>query len=247
MNTVEILGIPFHPLTMIETIAILESFLQTDTNHIVVTPNPEGVMQAKRNPELKEALTTADLSLADGAGIYLAAKIKRKKIPQRVRGVDVTFKLFERLQEKTVYFLGGKPGVAEKAKAEMENKYPNIKVVGLHHGYFDEDAEIIAEINRLSPDILLVCLGMPRQELWAVKNKNINARVTMCVGGTLDIIAGEVQLAPAFFRKIGLEWLYRLFKQPSRFKRQLDLFRFAIKILFHNKESGKPLPKRRPN
>jgi len=236
MKTVEILGMPFHPLTMEETLDKLVSFLGEGDNHIIVTPNPEGVMQARRNPDFAQAIKNADLSLADGTGIVLAAKVKRKKIPQRVRGVDTTFALFKRLQKKddefTVYFLGGKPGVAEKAKIRMENEYPNMNVVGFHHGYFDDDTEIIAAINECSPDILFVCMGMPRAELWATKNRDINARITMCVGGTLDIIAGEVKLAPPFFRKVGLEWLYRLISQPSRAKRMLDIPRFVIAVLF---------------
>jgi len=236
MKTVDILGIPFHPLTMEETLDKLEVLLDESDNHIIVTPNPEGVMQARRNPDFANAIKNADLSLADGTGIVLAAKFKREKIPQRVRGFDTTFALFEKLQKKgdefTVYFLGGKPKVAEKAKIRMENSYPCMNVVGCHHGFFDDDAEIIAEINHLSPDILFVCMGMPRAELWATKNRDISARITMCVGGTLDVMAGEVKIAPSFFRKIGLEWLYRLISQPSRAKRMLDIPRFVMAVLF---------------
>lgn len=231
---IEILGIPFHTFTVEETLDTMESYLATDKNHIVVTPNPEGVMQARRNPDLAHAIKSADLSLADGTGIVLAAKFKRLKIPGRVRGVDITFALLERLSHRggTVYILGGKPGVAEMARANMAERYPGVDVVGWHHGYFTDDAEIIDEINALSPDILLVNLGMPRQELWAAKNKNINARITMCLGGTTDILAGTVQLAPPLLRKLGLEWLYRLIKQPSRFKRQLDIPRFVLEVFF---------------
>jgi len=234
MNKIEILGIPFHAVTFDEALDTLESFLDTDKNHVVVTPNPEGVMQARRNPDLAHAIKTADLSLADGTGIVLAAKFKRLKIPGRVRGVDTTFALLDRLAHRcgTICILGGKPGVAEQAGANIEERYPGIEVVGCADGYFTDDTEIIAEINALNPDVLIVGLGMPRQELWAAKNKNINARITMCVGGTIDIIAGEVELAPPILRKLGLEWLYRLVKQPSRFKRQLDIPRFVLAVLF---------------
>ena len=212
---------------MEETLTILESYLGKNKNHIIVTPNPEGVMQARRNPKLASAIKNADLSLADGTGIVLAAKLKRLKIPGRVRGYDTFVALCERLNTThnfTAYFLGGQPGVAEKAKIKMEARYPNMKVVGHHHGYYECDYEIINEINTLSPDILLVCTGMPRAELWAAKNRNINARITMCLGGTLDIMAGEVKLTPSIFRKLGLEWLYRLLSNPKlRFKRQPHL------------------------
>ncbi|MCL2200063.1 MAG: WecB/TagA/CpsF family glycosyltransferase, partial [Defluviitaleaceae bacterium] len=119
-------------------------------------------------------------------------------------------------------------GVAEKAKENMEARYSNFKVIGYHNGFFtaEEEAAIISEINHLSPDILLVCLGMPRAEIWATKNRNINARVTMCLGGTIDIMAGTVKLAPPLMRKLGLEWLNRLYRQPQRFFRMLDIPRF---------------------
>jgi len=236
MTKINILGIPFNALTVEETLDTLEGFLQEKRNHIVVTPNPEGVMQAGRNPEFANALKGADLSLADGTGIVMAAKFTGQKIPGRVRGVDTIFSLFERLASPckkgfTIYFLGAKPGVAEKAKINMEERYPNISVVGYHHGFFDSDAGIIEEINQLSPDILLICTGMPRAELWATKNRNIHARLTMCLGGTLDIMAGEARLAPPLFRKLGLEWVYRLACQPSRFIRMLDIPRFVVAIL----------------
>lgn len=237
MKVIEILGIPFHTFTVEETLDTLESYLDTDKNHIVVTPNPEGVMQARRNPDLAHAIKSADLSLADGTGIVLAAKFKRLKIPGRVRGVDITFALLERLSRRggTVCILGGKPGVAESAGINIEDSYPGVEVVGCMHGYFTDDAEIIAEINAIKPDLLLVGLGMPRQELWATKNIDMNTRITMCVGGTIDILAGMVQLAPPLLRKLGLEWLHRLIKQPSRFKRQLDIPRFIFAVLFGRK------------
>jgi len=221
---------------MEETLDRLEECFSEPKNHIIVTPNPEGVMQARRNPDLANAIKNADLSLADGTGIVLAAKFTGQKIPGRVRGVDTALALFERLTKKdrdfTVYFFGGKPGVAESAKTNMETCYPKMKVIGYHHGYFDDDAPIINEINSLSPDILLVCTGMPRAELWATKHRDINARITMCIGGTMDIMAGEVPLAPPVMRKIGLEWLYRLITQPSRAKRQLDIPRFVFAVIF---------------
>jgi len=239
---VNILGIPFDAITTETALGKMESWLNKDANHIVVTPNPEGVMQARRNHKFAEALLKADLRLADGIGITLAAKYKRRPLPERVRGVDTTFALFERLYKKnqsfTVYFLGAKPGVAESAKKTMEKRYPLMKVVGYHHGFFNEDSpdeeKILTEINELSPDILLVCTGMPRAEIWANKHRNVNTRLTLCVGGTLDIMGGNVKLAPPFMRKIGLEWLYRLLKQPSRFLRMLDIPRFMLAVIIKN-------------
>lgn len=235
MNTVNILSIQFHALTMEETLDTLESYLSTQQNHIVVTPNPEGVMQALRNRDFENAIQGADLRLADGTGIVLAAKFTGQKIPGRVRGYDTVMALFERLTNKdrdfTVYFLGAQPGVAERAKDKMEARYPNMKVVGYHHGYFDDDTEIINKINTLSPDILLVCTGMPRSELWATKNRNINARITICIGGSLNIMSGDLPLTPSIIRKMGLEWLHRLIREPHRAKRQLDIPRFVLAVI----------------
>lgn len=228
-----ILGTPFHPLTVEETLATMEGFLGTEENHIIVTPNPEGVMQARRNPDFAQAIHHAALSLADGIGILLAAKLKRLKLPGRVRGVDITLALFERLatQGATLYLLGAAPGVAQRAKENIQSRYPHMKVLGYHHGFFEDDTPIVADINALSPDIVVVGTGMPRQELWATKNRHINARITLCVGGTIDILAGEVQLAPPLMRRLGLEWLYRLLTQPSRARRMLDLPRFVLAVL----------------
>ena len=242
MRRINILGIPFHALTMEETLDTLEGYLDKPNNHIVVTPNPEGVMQARRNPDFAAAIRGADLTLADGTGVVLAAKFTGQKIPGRVRGIDTIFGFCERLTRKnrnfTAYFLGAKPGVAQQAKAAMETRFPNMNVVGFHHGFFTDDAEVIKDINRVSPDILLVCTGMPRAELWVTKHRDVDVRVTMCLGGTLDVMAGEVQLAPPFMRKIGLEWLYRLAKEPWRAKRMLDIPRFVFAVMFSKDRSA---------
>ena len=244
MKNVDILGIPINTINTNEALDLLESYLDQQKNHIIVTPNPEGVMQASRNPAFRDALLAADLRLADGIGIVLASRYIRNPLPARVRGVDTIFALLERLTQKnrkhTAYFLGGAPGIAEKAKQEMESRFPALSVTGYHHGFFtpEEEPAILEEISRLKPDIMLVCTGMPRAEIWANTHRNIPAKLTLCLGGTLDIMAGHVKLAPPIIRKLGLEWLYRLIRQPnrakgqpSRLKRQVDIPRFVIAVL----------------
>jgi len=237
MKTVDILGIPFHSLSANEALDLLESYLDKPTNHIIVTPNPEGVMQARRNPSFFRALQDADLRFADGAGIVIASRYIKDPLPERVRGVDTIFALLERLAKKdrkhTAYFLGGAPGTSERAKQQMEARFPALSVIGYHHGFFskDEEQNILEELNHLKPDIMLVCTGMPRAEIWATTNRDIPARLTLCLGGTLDIMAGNVKLAPPIMRKLGLEWLARLVRQPSRAKRMLDIPRFVWAIL----------------
>ena len=220
------------------TVDLLVEWLDSDKNHVVVTPNPEGVMQAGRNSDFANALISADLSLADGIGIYLASIIYGYRLPSRVRGVDTSFGLFDKLMDigrpVTVYFLGGKPGVAESAARNMEARYPILTTTGCHDGYYTESDEkcIVENINNLCPDVLFVCLGMPKAEIFAHRHKDINAKITLCVGGTIDIMAGTARLAPKALRKIGLEWLYRLIKEPKRFFRMLDLPRFIAAVFF---------------
>ena len=239
------MGIPFAHLTPPQAVALMEEWLNTEKNHVIVTPNPEGVMQARRNSDFAHALKSADLRLADGIGILLATKFKGQSLPSRVRGIDTIYDLFETLNKKgrnfTAYFLGAKPGVAQIAKENMEYRFPNLKVTGFNHGYYtkENESEIIANINSLSPDILLVCTGMPRAEIWAAENRNLNTRLTLCLGGTLDIMSGNVRLAPDFLRKLGLEWLYRLVSQPSRFIRMLDIPKFILTVLLEEKKREK--------
>ena len=251
MKQVKILDIPFAKISQDEAIDVLESWVREgDANHVIVTPNPEGVMQARRNPDFAHALKNAELSLADGTGVLLASYLGKEKLPGRVRGVDTIHLLLQRLSQRweetknnngngfSAYFLGGKPGVADDAKVNMEAKYPGLSVVGLHHGFFspDDNDKIITEINRLSPDILLVCTGMPRAEIWADRNKNIlNTRLTLCLGGTLDVMSGGAKMAPAFLRKIGLEWFYRLICEPSRAKRMMDIPRFIFAVILNRR------------
>jgi len=235
--TVDILGVHFARLTFAQALDKLDACVGDPCgNHIIVTPNPEGVMQARRNADFAQALEMADLRLADGTGIVLASRWLRKPLPQRVRGVDITFALFERATVErplTVYFLGAAPGVAEEAKRRMQARYPGVQVVGTQHGFFTPEEEpcILSDIARTQPDVLLVCLGMPRAEIWATKHRYLPVRLTLCVGGTLDIMSGNVKLAPPLWRKLGLEWLYRLIKQPARYKRMLDIPRFVWAIL----------------
>lgn len=153
----------------------------------------------------------------------------------------MTLALLARLSQNnlTVYLLGGapaaanSPAVADAAKQRMEAKFPGLRVVGTHHGFFNEKEEeaIIADIHEKKPDLLLVCTGMPRAEIWAMKHRSLPVGVTLCVGGTLDVMAGRVRLAPAFWRKIGLEWLYRLITQPWRARRMLDIPRFVWAVV----------------
>ena len=133
--------------------------------------------------------------------------------------------------------MGAKPGVALSAAEKLKEKYPGLVIAGTHDGYFKEDEPVIEEINEASPDFLMVCLGFPKQENWIYNNREkLNARLAIGAGGCLDVFAGTVQRAPDFYCRHGIEWLYRLVKQPSRFVRMLALPKFGLKVLFKGRK-----------
>lgn len=235
-TTADILGVPVDNITMGEAVNIVEGFLNRDDVHCVFTPNAEMMMEAQRDAEFKQILCSGSLVVADGAGVVLASKVLKPVLKERVAGFDLVCNLFERFSNKDVrfFFFGGKPGVAQEAYQKLLEKNININLVGVRNGYFSEseEKEIIDEINSSKADILLVALGAPKQEKWIYKNRNkLNVKVCIGVGGTFDGIAGRMKRAPKFFQKHGLEWLYRLYKEPRRFFRMLDLPKFMLLVI----------------
>ncbi|MDK2836169.1 MAG: N-acetylglucosaminyldiphosphoundecaprenol N-acetyl-beta-D-mannosaminyltransferase [Thermosediminibacterales bacterium] len=234
---IKIMGVSFDKVTLDQAYEKVLEFLGEDKTHIVVTPNSEIVMAAQDDKELLGILNEADMVVADGIGVVLASRFYGKPLPERVAGFDLMTKILEKAPEKghTIFLLGGKPGIVLKAAEKMKNKYPGLKIAGFHHGYFDalEEKNILKEINSAEPDFLFVAMGAPKQEKWIYSNKDIiNARVCMGVGGSLDVYAGITKRAPAVFRKLGLEWFYRLIKEPRRIRRMMALPRFAVRVLF---------------
>lgn len=237
-NTVDILGVKFSPLGVNESAKVICDMTEQDGFHYVFTPNSEMVMAAVEDKDFENILNSADILTADGIGIIYASKILGNAISERAAGYDISLKLIESLADtgKTLYLFGAAPGIAEKAKENIEIKFPGIKIAGLHNGYFDEAEEekIIEDINNKKPDILFVCLGSPKQEKWIFEHKDrLGAKVAMGLGGCLDVYAGNVKRAPDIYIKLGLEWLYRLMKEPKRFFRMLALPKFMIKVIRH--------------
>ena len=239
MTTKEILKVPFHPLTSQAALDTLLGFLKTDRNHLIVTPNPEAVMLAQRDEGFMRVLQNADLALPDGIGIILAAKWKKIPISTRVTGCDITINLLSAAKGHTCYLLGAAPGVAEGARLELQKE--GVNVIGAHHGYLSKDVEkkILAEIQALKPDILLIGMGMPRQEEWAAANLHtLPCKITLCIGGAIDILAKRTRRAPKIMRRLGFEWLYRFLCDPTgRAKRMLDLPRFVWIVLTEPKQT----------
>ena len=235
-KVVNIAGINIDNITMEQTIKKIYDFISSNQNHSIYTPNAEIMMDGITNKDLNKVLNSADMLVADGAGVVLASKILGKEVKQKVSGVDIAKNLLAASAKKRIKFFlfGGKPGIAEKAHANIICDYPDAQIVGTRNGYFTEadNEEIINLINNSGADVLLVCLGAPKQELWIHENKDkLKVKACLGVGGTLDVLAGNVKLAPDFFRNHGLEWLYRLYKEPRRFKRMLRLPKFILYIL----------------
>lgn len=237
-DTVDILGVLVDRADFQSALGTVKQYLDSDVAHAVYTPNPEIIMHAYRNKEYMDVLNRADMVVPDGIGVVYGSKIVGKPVKERVAGYDLSCSLLKYAGEKTkkVFLFGGKPGVAEMAAERMKEMYSGIEIAGTTHGYHKTYDHVAAEIKNSGADIVLVCLGAPKQEFWIDKNKDATgAKILIGAGGSLDVFAGTVKRAPAFFRKLNLEWFYRLIKQPSRAGRMLDLPRFAIKVLFHGK------------
>ena len=229
---IDVLGVDFDSLTAQDAVSRACEMISSRKKGYVVTPNPEIVWMARRNEKLKSAIRGAALTLPDGIGIILAARILGRPLREKIAGIEFIEALFAEMAktERSVYLFGAKPGVAERAGQNLAAAYPGLCIAGATDGYFTDNEAIVDKINSARPDVLLVCLGAPKQELWMAENlARIDVALCAGLGGSLDVFAGEVRRAPAFFRKLELEWLYRLIKQPSRIKRmiKLPLFVFA--------------------
>lgn len=245
MESIKILGLRVDKVTMDSALSEIETFLNSDGTKVIYTPNTEIVMAAKEDKELMRILNDGDLIIPDGIGLIYASKIKKNPLPQRVTGFDVSMKMLELANEKgySLFLLGGKEGVAKEAGENIVKKYPNIRIAGYNNGYFkgshtgfpghEEEMQVVEKISKVKPDILFVGFGAPKQEMWINRYKErLNCKVIIGNGGTMDIISGKAKRAPAIWQKLGLEWFYRLIKEPSRIKRQMVLPKFMLTVLF---------------
>ena len=241
MEKVNILGVKVDMVNIKEAAEKIMNFFDEDKFHSVYTPNSEIIMAAYRDKEFCDILNRSELLTADGIGVVYASKILGKPINERAAGYDIACEVLKKLNgtEHRLFLFGGKPGVAETAKEKLLQKYPELNIVGCRNGYFKEDEEegIIEEINSTGADIVFVCLGAPKQEKFIDRYRDkLNVRVAMGIGGSLDVFAGTAQRAPDFFCKYGIEWLYRLLKDPKRIGRMMDLPKFGITVVFKGKK-----------
>lgn len=201
----------------------------------IVTANPEIISFANSNASYKEAIDAADYIIPDGIGIILASRILGKPLNQRLTGFDFSELLLNLANKKrySIYFLGAKEEIIPLTVKNIERKFPNITIAGYHHGFFRSDDEsIIREIKATNPDIVLVGLGVPKQERWISKNiHQFDKGIFIGIGGSFNVWAGVVKRAPKFWRNLNLEWLYRLILEPSRLKRAVSIPIFLIQVL----------------
>ena len=232
-----ILSVNFDNISHSQALERLLVFLDSNKPNTVFTPNPEMVMLAQKNKKFCSVLNSADLVLPDGIGIVYASRLTKSKIPKRVTGIDLLTSLLPHIASSghSLYFLGAAPGVAETAAARLKAQFKELSIAGVHHGFFkdEDDVRIIAGINASKADILLVGLGFPRQEEWIFRHKDkINSKILMGVGGSFDVLSGNLSRAPKLFQKLGLEWFFRLMRQPSRIWRQRVLVKFALRVIY---------------
>ncbi|MFO7637341.1 MAG: WecB/TagA/CpsF family glycosyltransferase [Clostridia bacterium] len=230
----DIMGILIDDVTKEQALERLSSYLASPGKMTVFTPNSEICMMALRNRELMEILNRGSLVLPDGQGVVLASKILKSPLREKVGGCDLFLSFFRICSPVRVFLLGGKPETSERAGQALERDYPNVTVTGTMHGYFPPEAlpDVLRAINASGSHLLLVGFGAPKQEEWIHRNlPSLDVRVAAGVGGTLDILAGTARMAPAIFVRLGLEWFYRLLKQPRRLKRMLKIPLFLFLCL----------------
>ncbi|MFA5577685.1 MAG: WecB/TagA/CpsF family glycosyltransferase [Tissierellaceae bacterium] len=245
MDIVEIFGTKICNVTMEEALEKIGAFLGGEDLRVIFTPNTEIVMAAREDSNLRDIINQGDLVVPDGIGLIYASKIKKRPLKERVTGYDISMNLLKTANENShsLYLLGGKEGIAKAAGDKIGEIYPNIRLLGYHHGYFkgshngyrghEEEEKIVSEINSLRPDIIFLGLGFPKQELWININKSrIKAKLIIGNGGVMDVLSGEAKRAPEIFIRLGLEWLYRLIKEPWRLRRQMALPSFMIRVIF---------------
>lgn len=232
---VNILGVDVDAVTMAEAVDVVRRAMDTRAGVMVATANAEMLMRATHDEELRRILNASALVVPDGAGTVWAARHLGHAMPERVAGYDLAQELLRcaPAEGRRVYFFGSAPGVAEKAKAKAEQLYPGIEIVGVRNGFFSpaDNAAIIAEIRAARPDLLLVALGVPKQEKWiAAHLAELDVPVAIGVGGTLDVMAGVMKRAPYWMQRAKLEWLFRGLMQPKRAGRLLALPKFVLKV-----------------
>lgn len=234
--SIPILGVPIHDVTTEETLALIDQFVRDGVPHQLCTVNPEFIMAAQHDTAFKQILNQSTLNLPDGIGVIWAARRLGQPLRERMAGSDLVGTLADRAQQTgwRIFLLGAAEGVAEQAALKLQKRYPQANIVGAYAGSprVEEEAGIAARIRATQADILLVAYGAPKQDKWIARNmERTGVAVAMGIGGSLDFIVGTQKRAPRWLQRLGLEWLYRLVREPWRWRRQLALPRFVWAVL----------------
>ena len=236
-ESIPLLGIPVHAVTMAETLALIEGYMAEPRLHQIATVNPEFVMAAQSDDEFRRVLAAADLCLPDGVGLLYAARRTGRRLPERVPGSELVYRLAERAAARgwPLFLLGAAPGVADEAAGVLRGLYPGLCVAGAYAGSPDpaENEAIVRRVNDSGAMLLFVAYGAPKQDKWIARNRDAlpAVRLAIGVGGSLDFITGRAVRAPRWMQRLGLEWLHRLIREPWRWRRMMALPRFALRVL----------------
>lgn len=234
MNKERILGVTVSDLNYDDLESRVASDIAEDRKSFIVAINPEKILKARRDKELFDLLEKADYPIADGIGVVLASRIKKGNIKSRVTGIETMDELCRLSRDNgyRIFLYGAKEESVTGAEAALKKKFPGIVIAGHINGYEKDNNKITEKINAGNTDIIFVALGSPCQEKWIINNMDkLCCKVFMGVGGSFDVYSGMVKRAPERLRKMGLEWLYRLIKEPKRLFRQIKLLKFIILVI----------------
>ncbi|MGI6455896.1 MAG: WecB/TagA/CpsF family glycosyltransferase [bacterium] len=221
MKQILLFGIPIQNVTMEQAVAQIQAGLRSHACDTIIFVNAHCVNVAHRDAEYQKILLENSYNYADGVGMQIAAQLFGTPLVDNVNGTDLFPRLCPELEkiQARIFLLGGAPGVAEILQERMEERYAGIRITGTHHGYFspDEQEQIIKNIRASGAELLLVAMGVPLQEKWiAAWGEQTGVRVAMAVGGLFNFYSGRIPRAPKWMRRLGLEWLHRMFQEPRR-------------------------------
>ncbi len=215
-------------------INIVKKDIENDQQKTIAAINPEKIVNCRKKPTIQKTLKSFDYLIPDGSGVVWAINRKNEQQVERITGIDLMKKLCQLANDNRykVFFYGANKKTGELMIDKIEKDYPNLKVVGYQDGYQSNNDDILSAINKVKPNILFVALGSPKQEEWIQHNKQgLKANIVQGVGGSFDVISGNIKRAPLWMQKIGLEWLYRLIKQPKRIFRSYKLLFYVINVM----------------
>jgi N-acetylglucosaminyldiphosphoundecaprenol N-acetyl-beta-D-mannosaminyltransferase len=243
VKSIDVLGVRVDDVTNDDLLALVDGYVAGRQPHQIITLNPEMLVAACDDPEFRQVLNSADLNVADGVGLVMAARWLGHPLRGRVTGSDGIYRLSEHCARKGYrpFFLGAATGVAQVVAGRLSARYPGLEVAGAYAGSprSEDEDDMVSRVRAAAPDLLFVAYGVPAEERWIARNRDcLGVPVMIGVGGAFDFVAGIARRAPSWMRRAGLEWFYRLIRQPWRWRRQLALIRFVTLVLRSKLGSG---------